>query len=81
MLNNVRRITKQRNSVRLNMMHITFEVELAGPVAGVNVVCGTDAGIGPIKPHGILPHAGEMLVHTVGFNPMDALRSMTSRAA
>jgi imidazolonepropionase-like amidohydrolase len=48
--------------------------------AGVRVVCGTDAGIGPPKPHGILPLAGQMLID-LGFEPVEALRSMTSSAA
>lgn len=48
--------------------------------AGVKYVIGSDAGIAPIKPHGILPHGARMLVE-LGYRPLDVLRSITSRAA
>lgn len=48
--------------------------------AGVAIVAGTDAGIGPPKPHGILPHAAAELVG-LGFSPVEALRAMTADAA
>jgi imidazolonepropionase-like amidohydrolase len=47
---------------------------------GAPVVAGTDAGIGPVKPHGVLPHALPTL-HQVGLTPVDALRAITSGAA
>jgi imidazolonepropionase-like amidohydrolase len=45
--------------------------------AGGVVVPGTDAGIGPYKPHDELPRAMRDLV-SIGMTPRDALRSMTS---
>jgi imidazolonepropionase-like amidohydrolase len=48
--------------------------------AGVTVVCGTDAGIGPPKPHNVLPYCVSMLVDC-GFPPVAALRAVTSLAA
>jgi imidazolonepropionase-like amidohydrolase len=49
--------------------------------AGVTMVCGTDAGIGPPKPHGILPQGVAMLTDVLGWTAVDALRSATSVAA
>ncbi|GAA0401877.1 amidohydrolase family protein [Microbispora corallina] len=49
--------------------------------AGVTIVCGTDAGIGPPKPHDVLPHAVGMLVRMLGWPPADALRAVTSLPA
>jgi imidazolonepropionase-like amidohydrolase len=48
--------------------------------AGVQVVCGADAGIGSGKPHGILPEAVIDLV-SAGLPPAAALASATSVAA
>ncbi|WP_336210866.1 amidohydrolase family protein [Nonomuraea sp. LPB2021202275-12-8] len=48
--------------------------------AGVDFVIGTDAGIGPRKPHGLLPHGAKILVE-LGYAPINVLRSMTSVAA
>lgn len=48
--------------------------------AGVTVVCGSDAGIGPPKPHDVLPYGLSMLVEC-GFTPVAALRAATSLAA
>ncbi|MFG1707485.1 amidohydrolase family protein [Nonomuraea sp. M3C6] len=48
--------------------------------AGVDFVIGTDAGIGPPKPHGLLPYGAEMLVQS-GYAPIDVLRAITSVAA
>lgn len=48
--------------------------------AGVTIVAGTDAGIGPPKPHGVLPHAAADLVG-LGFSPAEAVRAMTADAA
>jgi imidazolonepropionase-like amidohydrolase len=47
---------------------------------GALVVAGTDAGISPVKPHGVLPYALPMLQH-IGFAPAEALRAMTADAA
>lgn len=49
--------------------------------SGVKYVIGSDAGIGPIKPHGVLPVGAQMLVEMAGCEPLDVLRSITSRAA
>ncbi|MFG1660103.1 amidohydrolase family protein [Micromonospora chersina] len=48
--------------------------------AGVTVVCGSDAGIGPPKPHDVLPYGAAMLVEC-GYPPVAALRAVTSLAA
>jgi len=47
---------------------------------GAVIVAGTDAGIAPIKPHGVLPHG---LLHFVqlGMSPVEALTAGTSTAA
>lgn len=48
--------------------------------AGAVFVAGTDAGIGPPKPHPSLPRAVPQLVG-LGMSPLDALRAVTSVAA
>jgi imidazolonepropionase-like amidohydrolase len=48
--------------------------------AGAIVVAGTDAGIGPIKPHSTLRHVLPDLL-SIGMSPVDALRTVTSKAA
>ncbi len=48
--------------------------------AGVRLVSGSDAGIHPAKPHGVLPHAVAELV-LAGVTPAAALASATSSAA
>lgn len=48
--------------------------------AGVNVVSGSDAGIHPGKPHGVLPYAVAELVEA-GIPAVAALRTATSAAA
>jgi imidazolonepropionase-like amidohydrolase len=47
---------------------------------GAPFVIGTDAGIAPVKPHGVLPHAVPMACG-LGLSPADALRAVTSLAA
>ncbi|MBO2450699.1 amidohydrolase family protein [Actinomadura barringtoniae] len=49
--------------------------------AGVPLVCASDAGIGPPKPHDVLPHSVAMMVSLVGCSPVEALRAATSVAA
>jgi imidazolonepropionase-like amidohydrolase len=49
--------------------------------AGVTLVCASDSGINPAKPHDTLPWAAEMFVNTNGATPLQALRAMTSIAA
>ena len=48
--------------------------------AGVTIISGTDGGINPGKPHGILPSAVIALV-SGGMSPPDALATATSLAA
>jgi imidazolonepropionase-like amidohydrolase len=48
--------------------------------AGALVVAGTDAGIAPPKPHGVLPR-GLMQLVDLGMTPAEALRAGTSTAA
>ena len=48
--------------------------------AGAVVVAGTDAGIAPPKPHGVLPHGLAELVG-LGMTPLQALRAGTATAA
>ncbi|TKK85122.1 amidohydrolase family protein [Herbidospora galbida] len=48
--------------------------------SGVTIVGGSDSGIGPPKPHGILTHGGEMLT-VAGMTPVEILRAFTSDAA
>ncbi|GAA3933663.1 amidohydrolase family protein [Actinoplanes auranticolor] len=48
--------------------------------AGVRLVAGSDAGIGPAKPHGILPATIAEYVHS-GIDPATALAAATSVAA
>ncbi|MEU4097715.1 amidohydrolase family protein [Streptomyces sp. NPDC026673] len=48
--------------------------------AGAKVVVGSDAGIGPVKPHDVLPHGVGDLAR-LGVDPLDALMSVTSLAA
>lgn len=48
--------------------------------SGATVVLGTDAGIGPVKPHGVLPLAVQQFAG-FGPTPAQALRTVTSHAA
>jgi imidazolonepropionase-like amidohydrolase len=47
---------------------------------GAPFVAGTDAGIAPVKPHGVLAWAPPMLGE-IGLGPAEALRAITSVAA
>lgn len=49
--------------------------------AGVTIVGSSDAGIGPSKPHDVLPYSVLTLVETQGWSAADALAGVTSRAA
>jgi imidazolonepropionase-like amidohydrolase len=49
--------------------------------AGVVLVAGTDAGIGPSKRHGLVPYAVADLVTSCGMSPVDALAAATGMAA
>src|SRR5215218_8361154 len=48
---------------------------------GLTIVCSSDAGIGPAKPHDVLPYAVAMMVEMNAFPLIDALRAVTSVAA
>jgi imidazolonepropionase-like amidohydrolase len=47
---------------------------------GVRIVCCSDSGVGPRKPHGILPR-GAIHFGSIGFSNSEALASVTSLAA
>jgi imidazolonepropionase-like amidohydrolase len=47
---------------------------------GARIVYTSDAGVGPQKPHGVVPH-GVVAATGVGFNNAEALASVTSAAA
>ena len=47
---------------------------------GVRIVCSSDAGVGPPKPHGVLPHGGDAMCR-LGLSNEAALESMTTVAA
>lgn len=47
---------------------------------GASVVCTSDAGVGPSKPHGVLPH-GVVEAARIGFSNAEALATVTSVAA
>jgi imidazolonepropionase-like amidohydrolase len=47
---------------------------------GATIVAGTDAGIGPGKPHDVLPHAASWLAE-IGLDGRGVLATMTSTAA
>ncbi len=47
---------------------------------GATVVVGTDAGIGPAKPHDVLPHAAIDLA-ALGMAPAEVLETLTATAA
>ncbi len=48
--------------------------------AGVRLVCSSDAGIAPAKPHGVLPH-GVVMLAGLGLTNAEALESVTTVAA
>jgi imidazolonepropionase-like amidohydrolase len=49
--------------------------------SGVTFMCGSDAGIGPPKPHDALRYAVSDLVNRLGVPPVEALRAVTSTPA
>ena len=49
--------------------------------AGVRLLAGTDAGVGPAKPHGGTAHAVRSLAEECGLSTMEALQSATSWSA
>jgi imidazolonepropionase-like amidohydrolase len=49
--------------------------------AGARIVCGTDAGVGPSKPHDVLRYAVSGFLPAIGMSNAQALRANTSVAA
>lgn len=49
--------------------------------SGVRVICSSDSGIGPAKPHDVLPYGAAEMVRLLGYSTVEALRSVTSLAA
>jgi imidazolonepropionase-like amidohydrolase len=49
--------------------------------SGVRLICSSDAGIGPTKPHDVLPYSAAMMYHELGYSTVDALRAVTSGPA
>jgi len=49
--------------------------------SGVTLMCGSDAGISPLKPHDVLRYAVSDLVNRLGVPPVEALRAVTSTPA
>ena len=49
--------------------------------AGARIVCGTDAGVGPNKPHDVLRFAVSGFLPAIGMSNAQALRANTSVAA
>ncbi|WP_448619305.1 amidohydrolase family protein [Geodermatophilus sp. URMC 65] len=70
---------------RMDAVGATFEAHLSHVArlhrAGVTLLAGTDAGIGPTKPHGSVPQAVADLVGECGVPMAEALTAATSRAA
>ncbi|WP_204331312.1 amidohydrolase family protein [Geodermatophilus sabuli] len=70
---------------RMQAVGATYEAQLPNAAAlyraGVTLVAGTDAGIGPVKPHGLVPLAVAELVGSCGVPVTDALAGATGVAA
>jgi imidazolonepropionase-like amidohydrolase len=49
--------------------------------AGARIVCSSDAGVGPTKPHNVLPHGVSGFLPTIGMTNADALKAATAVAA
>jgi imidazolonepropionase-like amidohydrolase len=49
--------------------------------AGATIVWSSDAGVGPGKPHDVLPYGAAMAVELLHWSPLDALRAVTSAPA
>ncbi|NUR25764.1 MAG: amidohydrolase family protein, partial [Catenulispora sp.] len=49
--------------------------------AGASIILGTDAGVGPVKPHDAARWGVADLVAMIGMSPREALLTVTSRAA
>lgn len=49
--------------------------------AGARIVCSSDAGVGPNKPHGALPYGVSGFLPVIGMTKAEALRNVTAVAA
>jgi imidazolonepropionase-like amidohydrolase len=49
--------------------------------AGIPLIGSSDGGVGPPKPHDVLPHGVLMMVDRFGWSTVDALRAVTSLPA
>jgi imidazolonepropionase-like amidohydrolase len=74
-----------RVQATLEANHATYEEHLPHVAeirrAGVTLIAGTDAGIGPSKQHGLVPHAVADLVTSCDMSASDALAAATGVAA
>jgi len=67
-----------RIAALLGKLVATFQAIRA---SGARIVASSDAGIGPAKPHNVLPYAPQQLVEELGFPPAEALNAVTAAAA
>jgi imidazolonepropionase-like amidohydrolase len=49
--------------------------------SGARIVCSSDAGIAPIKPHDVLPHGVTGFLTDLGLTPAEAITNVTALAA
>lgn len=49
--------------------------------AGARVVCSSDAGVGPPKPHDVLPHGVSDFLPAIGLSNAEAIKNVTVSAA
>jgi imidazolonepropionase-like amidohydrolase len=49
--------------------------------AGARIVCSSDAGVGPNKPHDVLPHGVSSFLPAIGMTNAQALQAVTAAAA
>jgi imidazolonepropionase-like amidohydrolase len=49
--------------------------------AGARIVCSSDAGVGPNKPHDVLPHGVSSFLPAIGMTSAEALAAVTTVAA
>jgi imidazolonepropionase-like amidohydrolase len=49
--------------------------------AGARIVCSSDAGVGPNKPHDVLPHGISSFLPAIGMTNAEALKAATAVAA
>jgi imidazolonepropionase-like amidohydrolase len=63
------------------LLHYLIDVMRRARAAGVTIVCSSDAGIRPPKPHDVLPYGIATMIEMTGCPAVDALRAATSLAA